>query len=55
MMRDISQDAPRIEAQAIVGDMLVRAERHDLQTPLLRVAYCHLQVYQRRHNTLGAR
>lgn len=55
MMRDISQDAPRIEAQAIVGDMLIRAGRHDLQTPLLRVAYCHLQVYQRRHDTLEAR
>lgn len=53
MMRDISQDAPRIEAQAIVGDMLARAERHGLHTPLLSVAYCHLQVYQRRHDTPG--
>lgn len=53
MMRDISQDASRIEAQAIVGDILVRADRHGLHTPLLKVAYCHLQVYQRRHGTLG--
>lgn len=52
MMRDISQDTSRIEAQAIVGDMLARAERQGLHTPLLIAAYCHLQVYQLRHATL---
>lgn len=46
MMRDIAQDAPRIEAHAIVGDLLERAERHGVDTPLLSVAYCHLQVYE---------
>jgi len=49
MMRDIAQDAPRIEAGAIVCDMLERAERHGVEASLLRTAYCHLQVYERRH------
>lgn len=49
MMRDIAQDAPRIEAQAIVGNMLERAERHGVEATLLRTAYCHLQVYERQH------
>ncbi|WP_245428621.1 ketopantoate reductase family protein [Kumtagia ephedrae] len=47
MMRDIAQGAPRIEADAIVGDMLERAERRGLDAPLLRTAFCHLQVYER--------
>lgn len=46
MARDIAQNAPRIEADAIVGDMIVRAERHGLAVPLTRTAYCHLQVYE---------
>lgn len=48
MMRDIAQDAPRIEAEAIVGDILQRAERHGVEATLLRTAYCHLQVYERK-------
>ena len=47
MMRDIAQGAPRLEAQAIVGDMIVRAERYGIEVPLVRAAYCHLQVYER--------
>ena len=47
MMRDITNSAPRVEADAIVGDLLVRAKRHKIDLPLARVAYCHLQVYQR--------
>jgi 2-dehydropantoate 2-reductase len=47
MMRDISQRAPRIEAFEIVGEMIKRAERHQFDVPLLRLAYCHLEVYQR--------
>jgi 2-dehydropantoate 2-reductase len=46
MARDIAQNAPRVEADAIVGDMIVRAERHGLAVPLTRTAYCHLQVYE---------
>lgn len=46
MMRDIAQQAPRVEAYAIVGNLLERAEQHHIDTPLLRTAYCHLQVYE---------
>lgn len=53
MMRDIAQDAPRIEAEAIVGDMLARAEHHGLDAPLLRAAFCHLQAYQHQHKSNG--
>lgn len=46
MMRDIAQGMPRIEAHSIVGDLITRAEAHGLAVPLIRVAYCHLQVYE---------
>lgn len=45
MMRDIAQGAPRIEADAIVGDLLKRAEIAGVALPLCQVAYCNLQVY----------
>jgi len=38
----------RTEAEAILGDMLGRARRFDLPTPLLRAAFCHLQVHENR-------
>ncbi|HEY0202488.1 MAG TPA: 2-dehydropantoate 2-reductase [Burkholderiaceae bacterium] len=47
MMRDIGQGMPRLEADDIVGDMAARAARHGIDAPLLRAAYCHLQVYER--------
>lgn len=46
MMRDIAAGATRLEARAIVGDMLTRAKRLGLDSPLTRAAYCHLQVYE---------
>ncbi|RDK05147.1 2-dehydropantoate 2-reductase [Cupriavidus lacunae] len=46
MMRDIAQGAPRIEADAIVGDLIDRAAERGRDLPLSRMAYCHLQVYQ---------
>ncbi|ALM82418.1 2-dehydropantoate 2-reductase [Bordetella sp. N] len=49
MMRDIAQGAPRLESAAIVGDLITRAARHDIDVPLIRASYCHLQVYARRH------
>jgi len=49
MMRDITQNAAKLEADAIVGDMIVRAKRHGLAVPLYRAAYCHLQVYAHQH------
>ncbi|ARP81643.1 2-dehydropantoate 2-reductase [Bordetella genomosp. 8] len=51
MMRDIAQQAPRLEADAIVGDMIVRAERHGIAVPLVRTAYCALQVYAGQRDT----
>ncbi|MBB3004713.1 2-dehydropantoate 2-reductase [Paraburkholderia tropica] len=45
MMRDIARLSPRIESEAIVGDMIARAARHQIDTPYLRVAYAHLQTY----------
>ncbi|VUC88169.1 2-dehydropantoate 2-reductase [Raoultella terrigena] len=51
MMRDISQNASRLEAQAIVGDLIERAERHGIDLPLTRIAYCNLQAYERQHAT----
>ena len=49
MMRDIALGAPRLEARAIVGDMLARAKRRGIDTPITRAAYCHLQVYEGQH------
>ncbi|SMG60884.1 2-dehydropantoate 2-reductase [Cedecea sp. NFIX57] len=49
MMRDIASHAPRLEGDAIVGDMITRATRHGLSVPLYRAAYCHLQVYAHQH------
>jgi 2-dehydropantoate 2-reductase len=46
MARDIAQLAPRIEADAIVGDMSDRADQLGQDAPLTRAAYCHLQVYE---------
>jgi 2-dehydropantoate 2-reductase len=47
MYRDLMADRP-IEADQIVGDLLVRARDASLSTPLLAAAYTHLCVYQRR-------
>lgn len=45
MYRDLQQGAP-IEADQIVGDLLLRAKGSGLATPLLATAYAHLRVYQ---------
>jgi 2-dehydropantoate 2-reductase len=45
MMRDIEKGGP-IEGDHIVGDMLVRARKHGIAAPLLRVATSHLQTYE---------
>jgi 2-dehydropantoate 2-reductase len=45
MMRDIEKRGPT-EGEHIVGDMLVRARRHGLAAPMLRVAVSHLQTYE---------
>ncbi|TAL86934.1 MAG: 2-dehydropantoate 2-reductase [Rhodanobacter sp.] len=45
MLRDL-ESGQRIEGEHIVGDMLRRARAAGLDTPLLVLAWCHLQAYQ---------
>lgn len=45
MLRDMEAGNPT-EADHIVGDMIARAKRHGLQTPLLNTAYTRLQTYE---------
>jgi len=45
MFRDI-QGGGRIEGGHIVGDLLRRARRLGVATPLLRIANVHLQAYE---------
>ncbi|HTE41701.1 MAG TPA: 2-dehydropantoate 2-reductase [Steroidobacteraceae bacterium] len=44
MRRDLEAGG-RTEADHIVGDMLKRADEAGIDSPLLRAAYCHLQVH----------
>jgi len=53
MLRDIEAGAP-IEAHQIVGDLLDRGRSHNLDLPLLEIAYAHLRCYEeRRKRDLG--
>ena len=45
MMRDMDAGYST-EADHILGDMIGRARRHGIKTPLLEVAYARLQVYE---------
>jgi len=47
MLRDIEKNG-KTEGEHIIGDMLRKARERKLQTPLLRLAYCHLQAYEAR-------
>jgi 2-dehydropantoate 2-reductase len=47
MFRDMGAGAP-IEADQIIADLLARARRHGVGTPLLAIANAHLAVYQNR-------
>lgn len=47
MMRDLEQGG-LIEADHIVGDLLVRGEAAGLDLPVLRVTYAHLKAYEAR-------
>ena len=44
MYRDMMRGLP-VEADQILGDLLLRGEEHGVQTPLLRAAYVQLSVY----------
>jgi 2-dehydropantoate 2-reductase len=45
MLRDI-EAGQRVEADPILGDLLRRAEGKGVKTPLLRIAFCHVQSYE---------
>jgi 2-dehydropantoate 2-reductase len=47
MYRDL-QGGNKIEADQIIGDLLARAQRANIATPLLAAAYTNLSVYQNR-------
>lgn len=47
MLRDL-ENGSRVEAEHVVGDMLVRARAAGIATPVLRQAYVHLQAYEQR-------
>ena len=47
MMRDIDRGAPT-EGEHVLGDMVARAERHGIATPLVRIARCHVAAYAAR-------
>lgn len=47
MMRDIDRGAPT-EGEHVLGDMVARAERHGIATPLVRLARCHVAAYAAR-------
>ena len=47
-MRQDLEAVRRTEGEAIVGDMRGRADALGIDTPLLRAAYCHLQVHENR-------
>lgn len=44
MLRDIQNDA-QVEADHIIGDLITRGDRAGIETPMLDIAYCHLQAY----------
>jgi 2-dehydropantoate 2-reductase len=53
MLRDIEHSAP-IEADHIIGDLLRRGAAQSLDSPLLRIAYAHLQAYEARRKRENA-
>ena len=44
MYRDMKKNAP-VEADHVIGDLLARAEAHNVAAPLLRATYVQLKVY----------
>jgi 2-dehydropantoate 2-reductase len=47
MYRDLQKANP-VEADQIIGDLVVRAHRAQVTTPLLAAAFTHLSIYQKR-------
>lgn len=53
MLRDI-QRGGQIEADQIVGDMIRRGRQHGVATPLLDLAFLHLQAYENQRSAVKA-
>lgn len=53
MLRDI-QRGGQIEADQIVGDMIRRGREHGVATPLLDLAFLHLQAYENQRSAAKA-
>lgn len=53
MLRDI-QRGGQIEADRIVGDMIRRGREHGVATPLLDLAFLHLQAYENQRSAAKA-
>ena len=47
MLRDMERGA-KVEADHILGDLIVAADAKNVQVPMLKVAYCHLKAYELR-------
>jgi 2-dehydropantoate 2-reductase len=45
MLRDIERGAPT-EGEHILGDMLARATRAGVETPVLEIALTHVRAYE---------
>lgn len=54
MYRDLQRGLP-IEADQIIGDLLARAQRGGVATPLIGLIDTHLRVYQRRLTAPGSK
>ncbi len=53
MLRDIERSGPT-EAEHVIGDMVRRARIAGVRTPLLAIAYTHLQAYEQRRQRTNA-
>ncbi len=49
MLRDLEAGRP-VECRQILGDLLERAEKHRLSTPVLAVAHAHVRSYEERRS-----
>jgi 2-dehydropantoate 2-reductase len=49
MYRDLERGSP-IEADQIIGDLLARAQKLKISTPLLAAAYAQLSIYESQHS-----
>ena len=46
MARDMAAGTPRLESQAVLGDLIAQAKLVGAGVPLVQTAYCNLQVYE---------